>query len=495
VTSIDYKLGLNFLEVFFILLQRCILVAENKNLLYTQVNMTTLTKEIINKFNIEGPRYTSYPTAPVWTKDYTHSSYILTLKRLASEKKPLSLYLHIPFCEKRCYFCACNVVIKKQNVKFGDTYLDYLEKEIAMVTSILGEGYPVKQIHIGGGTPTYLSDVQLTRLGNMLSDAFNLDDIYEQSIEVDPRSVDPARLDFIRTLGFNRISFGIQDMNPKVQDAINRHHTLEEIDMLMYAAKELKFLSVNCDLIYGLPFQSRNDFKHTVDQIISLKPDRIALYSFALVPWLHSHQKLISEDSLPDADTKLDLFLQSREQFLESGYTSIAMDHFALATDDLATAFDKGTLYRNFMGYTTLATDDYLGLGVSSIGYAGNSFIQNTKDLKEYYALIDSGVLPTERGYSLSEDDLMRQWIIHHLMCSFKIDKIQFQTQFNVAFDESFSDCATHLKQCEVDGLLLIQGNDIVVTDLGKLFVRNIAMGFDAYFDSQKKVQQFSKTV
>ncbi len=457
--------------------------------------MDALNKDIISKFNTEGPRYTSYPTAPVWTSDYTHSNYNKTLLELSSKKRPLSLYIHIPFCEKRCYFCACNVVIKKQRTEFGDTYLNYLEKEIAMITQILGENYPVKQIHIGGGTPTYLDDTQLTRLNNMVSDAFDLTDIYEHSIEVDPRSVDPGRLDFIKTLGINRISFGIQDLNPKVQDAINRHHSLEEISLLMYAAKELNFLSINCDLIYGLPHQTPEDFKHTVEQIINLKPDRLALYSFALVPWLQSHQKLIKADTLPDSDTKLDLFLQAREQFLESGYQAIAMDHFALESDDLSKAFNKGTLYRNFMGYTTQTTEDYLGLGVSSIGYANNNFIQNTKDLKEYYRLIDNGVLPTDRGYTLSQDDLRRQWVIHKLMCSFCLDKKEFSDTFNLNFDEVFSGSADHLKKCVDDGLITLDDESVLLTDLGRLFVRNIAMGFDAYFNSQKKVQQFSKTV
>lgn len=457
--------------------------------------MTTINKETILKFNTEGPRYTSYPTAPVWTSDFTAKNYEDTLEKLNRTKEPLSLYIHIPFCEKRCYFCACNVVIKKQKPEFGNTYLDYLEKEIALVVNKLGKNYPVLQIHLGGGTPSYLSNEQLSRLNNMLHDAFDLSEIYEYSVEIDPRSVDPKRLDYIRSLGFNRISFGIQDLNPKVQDAINRHHSIEEISMLVYAARELKFLSVNCDLIYGLPHQILDDFKETVNAIIALKPDRIALYSFALVPWLHSHQKLIKEEWLPTADTKLDLFIQAREQFIENDYMAVAMDHFALKTDDLSKAFLEGKMYRNFMGYTTRATPYYLGLGVSSIGYAGNNFIQNTKDLKQYYASLDNKQLPTERGYALSEDDLMRQWIIHELMCGFKLSKSAFQETFNANFDTLFANCKAHLDQCEADGLITQNNTQILVTDLGRLFVRNIAFGFDAYLKKQKKVQQFSKTV
>ena len=459
----------------------------------TLFTLMKLTPELITKYNISGPRYTSYPTAPNWSTTTSEKEYHTHLTTLKKNNAPLSLYIHIPFCEKQCYFCGCNVIIKKQKQSFGDTYLDYIEKECRLITSSLSQSHPVRQIHIGGGTPTYLSDTQLQRLNTILSHYFDCTTIDEYSIEIDPRLFTEERLPTLQKMGINRLSFGIQDFDKSVQDAINRHYDSDAFTQLLSQAQQYHFSSINADLIYGLPYQTPQKFQKTIDTIVTLKPDRLALYSFAYLPQLISHHRLIKERHLPSPDEKIQLYLNAQTAFENAGYQSIAMDHFALKTDDLAIAHTKGTMSRNFMGYTTMATKNYLGLGVSAIGYAHHAFFQNTKDLSTYYKELDSNTLPIQRGAVLTKDDIIRQWVIFELMCKFKLDKSEFNQKFNIAFDTYFKKEQAHLNHCESEHLLQ-NGPVITISELGKLFIRNVCMGFDAYLKNKKETM-FSKTV
>lgn len=452
-----------------------------------------LTPELIHRYNVNGPRYTSYPTAPNWYQSECQDAYQTHLRQLGSLKDPISLYIHIPFCEKQCYFCGCNVIIKKQKTQFGDTYLNYIEKECELIKSNLGPNFPVHQIHIGGGTPTYLSDAQLSRLDTIIKSTFNCSELYEYSIEIDPRLFSASRLSHLKQYGVNRLSFGIQDFDPTVQRAINREYSSKIFSELLTEAHRYEFSSINVDLIYGLPFQTTKSFSQTIATINSLRPDRIALYSFAYLPKLISHHKLIRPESLPSPEEKVSLYLSAKQHFESNQYLSIAMDHFALENDELSIAFKEGRMARNFMGYTTLTTPHYLGIGVSSIGYASNAFFQNTKILKDYYTHLENGVLPIKRQSVLSNDDLIRQWVIFQLMCVFKLDKSDFHARFKVDFDHYFDRELAHITKCESEKLLT-NGDIIRVSNLGKLFIRNICMGLDKYLP-QNKNTSFSKTI
>ncbi len=454
-----------------------------------------IDKQTLHKYDVAGPRYTSYPTAPEWSGEVGASVYIEKLNAFGKNNKTLSLYIHIPFCEQLCYFCACNKVIRTKEAKTGDEYLEFLFKEIDLVAGAIGAKKQVKQFHLGGGTPTYLSEKQLTTLMAKFADNFNIDRDGEIAIEIDPRTVDQHKLKVLRELGFNRVSMGVQDFDAKVQDDINRIQPFEQVALVNQWCRELKFSSVNFDLIYGLPYQTRDTFAHTTEQVISLKPDRIALYSFAYVPWLSKPQNKFNLEAIALHDEKLDIFIRSRDQLIAAGYQSIAMDHFALSTDDMARAYNEGALHRNFMGYTVKPADEFIGLGVSAIGFLENTFIQNIKVLPDYYAKLQENQLPTERGKVLSTDDVIRQWTINSLMCSFKLDKQQFAMRFGQSFDAYFKIETEHMQQCVEDGLMLNDPGHITVTELGKIFIRNICMGFDAYLRKKGGHQRFSRTV
>jgi len=350
-----------------------------------------------------------------------------------------------------CTYCGCNVVIRKHEDKFGDEYLDHLFLEIDLVAKHIGKKMPVKQFHWGGGTPTFLNEGQIERLFHKVTEHFDVDPDGEIAIEIDPRTIDASKVKKLRALGFNRISMGVQDFDPKVQEAVNRRQSFEMVQEYTNLCRDLKFRSLNFDLIYGLPFQTQESFLKTVSKVIALKPDRIALYSFAYVPWLKKHQNKIEQDSLPSSDAKLDIFLSARSEFLANGYQSIAMDHFALESDDMAKAFNNGTLYRNFMGYTLKPADEYIGLGLTSISYLENTYIHNGKVLPEYYKLLGSGKLPVERGKILTEDDRIRQWTINHLICQFHIDKNVFKEQFQVGFNIVLNSLEAPLKQIAIN--------------------------------------------
>ncbi|VAX36496.1 Coproporphyrinogen III oxidase, oxygen-independent [hydrothermal vent metagenome] len=454
-----------------------------------------INKETLLKYDIPGPRYTSYPTAPIWTDDVTENIYIEKLKQLRSSDKTLSLYIHIPFCQTLCSYCGCNVLIRKQEVKHGDEYLQYLFKEIDLITQYIGKNKKIKQFHWGGGTPTYFNEQQIERIFEKVRESFDIDFDGEIAIEIDPRTIDKKKMHRLRLLGFNRISMGVQDFNADVQKAVNRIQPYELVKEFNDLCHELKFNSVNFDLIYGLPHQTPMSFKETIDKVIALRPDRIALYSFAYVPWLKKHQNKMDKVALPTPDQKIDIFLNSRDALIDSGYQAIAMDHFALKKDELAKAFDKGSLYRNFMGYTVKPADEYIGLGLTSIGFLENTFVQNHKVLKDYYDSLDNAQLPIERGKVLNEDDVIRQWTINALICQFSVDKESFQEKFKLAFDKYFTQEQDHLKQCIEDNLIAVDGDMIRVTDLGKIFIRNVCMGFDYYLRQKGAHKRFSRTV
>jgi len=454
-----------------------------------------MDKAIIKKYDVAAPRYTSYPTAPQWSAELTADGYAAALKGFGQNSKTLSLYVHIPFCEQLCYFCACNKVIRAKEEKVGDEFLEHLFKEIAMVAALVDKRKLIRQLHLGGGTPTYLSDAQLERLFAKIQSVFDIDSNEEIAIEIDPRTVTQHKLTVLRKLGFNRISLGIQDFDPKVQDDINRIQPFEQVAEVHQWCRELKFDSVNFDLIYGLPYQTRDTFKKTMDLVIGLRPDRIALYSFAYVPWASKPQNKFNLEAIALHDEKLDIFIQSRENLLAHGYQAIAMDHFALNSDAMAQAFNEGTLHRNFMGYTLKPADEYIGIGPSAISFIENTYIQNIKVLPDYYAVITQGRLPVERGKHLSEDDRMRQWVINSLMCQFQVDKRQFFDTFGYEFEDYFTQEAEHLHHCIEDGLIKENTQRIQATDLGKIFIRNVCMGFDHYLRQKNGQQRFSRTI
>jgi oxygen-independent coproporphyrinogen-3 oxidase len=452
-------------------------------------------KETILKFDKPGPRYTSYPTAPEWSESVKAPVYEQQLRKFGQSDKTLSLYIHIPFCQSLCYFCACNVAIRRQDEKYGDEYLEYLFKEIELVRRHIGGKKKVRQFHWGGGTPTFLTEGQIERLFRHIQKNFEIDPSGEIAIEIDPRTIDKSKVKKLRELGFNRVSMGVQDFEETVQKSINRVQPFEMVQEFYDWCRELDFQSINFDLIYGLPNQTVATFEETVRRVIMLEPDRIALYSFAHVPWLKKHQNKIDPARLPSTDEKLDIFLKARGLFLNHGYEAIAMDHFALKDDEMAVAFREGTLYRNFMGYTVKPADEFIGLGVSSIGFLENAFIQNHRTIPAYFAALKDNELPVERGKMLSTDDRIRQWVISALMCRFFIGKEEFKRRFQVVFDEYFAEEQSHLRQCRQDGLLAVSMEKLEVTELGKIFIRNICMGFDWYLRQKNAHQRFSKTI
>ncbi len=454
-----------------------------------------IDKSTILKFDKPGPRYTSYPTAPEWSPQIKSDTYRQTLRQFGQSGKTLSLYIHIPFCETLCYFCACTMNVRKQNGKYGDEYLQYLGKEIKFLAQAIGCKVKVKQLHWGGGTPSYLTEAQMEALYKITAEHFDIDCNAEIAIEIDPRRVTKNKMTLLRRLGFNRISIGVQDFDRQVQETVNRIQPFELVKEFHGWCRELGFPSVNYDLIYGLPKQTTTSFKDTITKVIDLKPDRIALYSFAYLPWLKKHHGKFNPADLPSNDAKLDIFLNAREQLTQNRYEAIAMDHFALHDDELAKAFRDGNLNRNFMGYTVKPADEYIRLGTSAIGFLKNTYCQNYKTIPEYYRFLKQDELPIERGKILSMDDRIRQWIIHSLMCRFKIDKTEFAKEFSCIFDQYFQDEEAHIRYCIDENLLSLKGDCLETTELGKIFIRNICMGLDWYLRQTKTDRRFSKIV
>lgn len=450
---------------------------------------------LLKKYDKPGPRYTSYPMIPVWSNDFGHQQYTRALKNASDHPdQPLSLYLHVPFCRRRCWFCGCNTTTLKKPGTHS-AYLDVVDKEIAMVRAQLGERKLVTQLHWGGGTPTCLDDENTKKAFGIFSRQFEIADNAEISIEVDPRVTDHERVRLLKSLGFNRLSFGVQDFNAEIQVAIGRNQDEADTVELYNYCREQGFTGINFDLIYGLPKQTPERFEETVDKVIALGPDRIALYSFAYLPEAKPHQRLIKKEDLPTPAQKLQLFLKGREMFLEAGYRLIGMDHFVLPDDELAIAQGEGRLRRNFMGYTVKASQDWIGFGMSSISYIDQSFAQNLSFMPDYESAITKRQFAVYRGLKLSKDDVIRQDLISELMCNFKIDVADLENRFNIRFDEYFKDALGALKEFMEDGLLEKEGGIYLLTDMGKIFIRNIAMEFDAYLKDSKIEVQFSRTV
>jgi len=446
--------------------------------------------ELIERYNRPGPRYTSYPTALEFHEGVGLREYAAALDAAAHRPGPVALYVHLPFCAERCLFCGCNVVVTRK-AEVGARHLDRLTKEIKEVGRRLDGRRCLSQVHWGGGTPTWFAPDDLRRLHAEIARRFPVAPDAERAIEVDPRVTTRAHLDTLRDLGFNRLSLGVQDFDPDVQEAVRRLQPFEDTAALVEYARALGFDSLNLDLIYGLPRQRADTFAHTLDRVAALRPERIALYSYAHVPWMRGHQRRIDPAELPDARSKLDLYLAALDRFRAAGYEPIGMDHFALPDDPLAQAATAGTLGRNFMGYTVRHADDIVGCGASAIGELGGAFFQNRKTLWKYERDVASTGLATARGYVSTEDDRLRRRVIHDLMCRFAVD---FDA-VDPAFPERFADELAALAPLEQDGLVEIGPKSIAVRPPGRLFVRNVCMAFDRYLQRDREKPRFSRTV
>ena len=452
--------------------------------------------QLIKKYDIAGPRYTSYPTAVQFTPEFTEAEYRQQAEKSNQAGRDLSLYFHLPFCDTICYYCACNKVITKDRSK-ANPYLDMLHKEIAMQGELFDSSRKVNQLHWGGGTPTFISHVQMAELMQVTRQHFNLhdDDSGEYSIEIDPREVSRDSIKLLREIGFNRMSLGVQDFDPAVQKAVNRIQSEEQTLTALSSAREFGFKSISTDLIYGLPLQTEQSFASTLHRIIDISPDRISLFNYAHMPTLFKPQRRINEDEMPSAEIKLAILKQSIEQLTNAGYVYIGMDHFAKPDDELSIAQQQGKLYRNFQGYATHADCDLVGLGTTSISTIDNSFAQNVKTLNEYQALIGAGKLAVFRGVKIDQDDLLRRAVIMQLICHFNLNFSEIQTKFSIDFNDYFSDEIKRLAIMCDDGLIEMNTQSIEVTGKGRLLIRNICMIFDRYLNNTQTNQRFSKAI
>lgn len=458
----------------------------------------TSTLQLLERYDRPGPRYTSYPTAVEFHDGVSNDTYVERLARVnRAGDAPLSAYVHLPFCEHRCAFCGCNVVITPHR-DVASRYLDAVEQEIDLLASHLPDRRTVSQMHWGGGTPTYYTPAQLSRVFDRITRHFTFTPDAELGIEVDPRVTTFEHLEVLRSLGFNRLSMGVQDFNAKVQEAVNRIQSFELTRDLIVRARELGFTSINIDLIYGLPHQTLETFSATLEQSLTLRPDRVAAYSFAFVPWMKAHMKELDVAALPPPETKLALLAATVDAFTGAGYRQIGMDHFALPTDDMGRAVETHTLHRNFMGYTVKSTSDLVAVGVSAIGDVQGAFVQNTKKLPEYYDAVGAGRFPIERGYEMSDDDQIRRYVITELMCNFRLDVPSVESKFGIDFEEYFAQELATLNGSPVaDGLVTVSADRIEVQMIGRMFVRNICMVFDKYLAARTGGPKpvFSRTV
>jgi oxygen-independent coproporphyrinogen III oxidase len=454
-----------------------------------------VSQEFLARYNRPGPRYTSYPTAPVWNDAFGPDDLEKVHAAAEAARTPLSLYMHLPFCESLCLFCACNVIIQKDK-SVSLPYFDVLKEEITRVAQAVSRHRKVVQFHWGGGTPTYSSPTQLEDLFSYTKERFTFSPDAEIGIEVDPRVTSLEHLEVLRRLGFNRLSMGIQDFHEPVQKAIHRIQPYEITRDLIQSARALGFDSINVDLIYGLPHQTPDTFAHTVDQIIALAPDRIALFSYAHVPWLKKQQGAFAT-FLPEGMQKFEIFRAGLLKFLEAGYLYIGMDHFAKPNDELATAQANRTLHRNFQGYTTKAGADLYGMGVTAISGFSGAYAQNFRELPAWEKAVRTRGIATMRGYLLSDEDRLRREVIGRLLCHTMIPKADINEAFGIDFDEHFTDELLRLQLPREDGLLIVDKNEIRTTWLGRIFIRNLAMLFDPYLEKQTLDGKplFSKTL
>jgi oxygen-independent coproporphyrinogen-3 oxidase len=453
--------------------------------------------ELIQKYDRPGPRYTSYPTAPEWTDAFGPSQFQETLERADGEKGPLSVYVHLPFCREMCRFCGCNVVATHDRSR-ADDYLDVLEKEVAMVAARIPHRRTLTQLHWGGGTPTFLDEKQLARCHEIIARHFDFAPDAEQAIEIDPAITTRSQVDRLAALGFNRISMGVQDFDPRVQETVGRIQGEKETADLVQAARDNGFKGVNLDLIYGLPYQTPDTWKRTLDRILRIHPDRLAVFGFAFVPWSKPHQRLLPEAALPKTAQRVELFLAAVEAFTGSGYRLIGLDHFALEADELARAQDAGVLTRNFQGYTVRPADDTVAFGMTSISDISGAYAQNAHRLKDWAQMVSAGTLPVARGTRVTADDVMRRFVINRVMCLLRLDLGEVASRFGAAARaEIEASMRPGLSELVADGLVTFDGEVLRVTPLGQLLVRNVAMMFDAYLPRRagEKSPTFSRTV
>ena len=461
------------------------------------VNNVIFDADLIRRYDNAGPRYTSYPTAPQFHEGYTEHDYRINVHDSNGDPipRPLSLYFHLPFCAHICFYCACTKIITANRSRAYE-YTDNLIREMHLHADLFDQDRYVSQIHWGGGTPTYLSPELMTRLVHEIQNSFMLEDDEsgEYSIEIDPREAKPETIGFLRQLGFNRISVGVQDFDPLVQTAVNRLQSYEETAAIIHAARDHDYRSVSVDLIYGLPYQSVTSFTRTLDKILELAPDRIATFNYAHLPNLFKNQRRIDAKTLPTAEEKLALFRQIIEYLTSAGYVYIGLDHFALPDDDLAVAQRNGVLQRNFQGYTTHGDCDIVGMGMSAIGTMGDSYYQNVREIDVYYNHLAENRIPIFRGFQLQPEDLLRKEIIMALICNFRVDFEDLERKYGFRFSDFFRKELQQLESMQDDGLIEITDNSIVVTPLGRLLVRNVCMVFDIYL-TRNYTPTFSRTI
>ena len=450
--------------------------------------------DLIRKYDKSGPRYTSYPTAPQFTDAFGEKELKRSIERSNHEMipKPLSLYVHIPFCDTICYYCACNKIITK-NHSLSDEYLDLLETELHMLSPLFDPDREIEQLHLGGGTPTFLSDEEMIQLMSLIEDNFKVSDDCEMSIEIDPRKVTDESLRTLTNIGFNRMSLGVQDFDERVQRAVNRVQSYEMVRDRLRTARECGVRSVNMDLIYGLPFQTPQTFDQTLDKIIELRPDRLSIFNYAHLPERFKPQRRINAEDLPTPAQKLEIFQLTMERLQQAGYVYIGMDHFALEGDSMVKAQQEGTLQRNFQGYSTHADTDLVAIGVSSIASIGDSYSQNSSDMETYRELLQSGQLPVVRGIQLKDEDRLRKQVINQLICHFRLDFTKIEQQWDIRFTEHFARELEQLQGMVADDLVEIDDNGIRVKPRGRLLIRNVCMVFDEYL--RHTVVQFSKVI
>src|SRR3990167_4124954 len=460
-----------------------------------------VSRDMLSRLDVNGPRYTSYPTADRFVEAYGPANYRQALQQRAEgggviggAATPLSVYVHIPFCESVCYYCACNKVITKHHERATE-YLEALRTEIQLVSAQLGAVQSLSQLHFGGGTPTFLSDDELEGLMTTLRTAFRFVEGGEYAIEIDPRTIDAGRLKRLAAMGFNRLSFGVQDFDPDVQQAVHRVQPFEQVAELMQAARDEGFMSINMDLIYGLPKQTPESFQRTLQQVSSLKPDRIALYAYAHLPQRFKPQRRIHAPDLPKAEDKIGMLSTAIEAFGLAGYDYIGMDHFALHHDSLAVAKRQGRLHRNFQGYSTHPDSDLIALGVSAIGKVGAHYCQNAKTLDEYYDALRSGELPIVRGLTLSRDDLVRRAVIMAVMCQGRVDYESIELAYLIDFKQYFEAELRLLEPLVESGLVQMESDGVRVTPLGWYFVRAVGIVFDRYIQADKTLERFSRII
>ena len=461
-------------------------------------NQIIFNKQLIDRYDRSGPRYTSYPTVLQFSEAYDDKDYLEWVATSNDDPIPasLSLYLHIPFCNTICYYCGCSKIVTKDTSQ-AEKYIKLLQQEIAIQGALFDKTRPVVQIHWGGGTPTFLDDDTIGTILGTIRKHFTVadDDQGEFAIEVDPRTVNHDRITTLRSLGFNRISFGVQDFNPEVQQAVNRVHTKEQIFDCIKSARANNFHSINLDLMYGLPRQTISSFDQTIQTTIEADPDRIAIYNYAHLPEMFKPQRRIDEKDLPSAEDKLKILQIAIEKLQAAGYVYIGMDHFAKETDDLVKAQQTGTLQRNFQGYSTHANSDIIAMGITSISSIGDNYCQNVKTLEEYEDRINNNRIPVYRGLELEADDLLRREVINQLMCNFKLDITRLESKWGINFSSYFESVIDTLHTMAEDGLLKIDDTSITVTLEGRLLVRSVCMLFDRYLQEPKTEQRFSKII